>query len=387
MHKIWHRPHVPHEILPLTSLRGLAAILVVLCHIPIPTDLSMNYPMLRALVEFGWFGVPLYFVLSGYLITKLALDEKSKFGQLSLKFFFIRRIFRIWPIYFLGCFLGLWAWYVPCLHEISASPQYLFPFITFTTNIAMMQNIGQVGAMGMLWTLALEEQFYVFWGITLKMLDQKIKLLSVALIVISACMLWRVFPLPFQTFIEYRIQLPISFVSILVGCVIALILPRITPHQEKLKPILLTIAFIGTFVLIKLCATLPTQRLDCLKLITIADLLALTYLILGCWHVSPFIKIFDRPFLRTLGDLSLASYFINLPAIYLYGRWIEPRFSGYIFHPWFAYLLEIILIYNIVFGLSYLWHTLEKPIYDLRHHFRPKHEENTTQKIELMRHI
>jgi len=168
------------DILALNGLRGMAAILVILCHLPIPTIVQKAHPYLRPILEFGWVGVPIYFILSGYLITWLALKEKKEFNDLSLKFFFIRRILRLWPIYILTCTLGLWIYRFPEFDEIAATPNWLLPLATFTTNIAITLHQEHFGALGAFWTLALEEQFYLMAGILLK----KMKLNSLLLVFI-----------------------------------------------------------------------------------------------------------------------------------------------------------------------------------------------------------
>lgn len=71
----------------LNGLRGFAALMVIICHLPIPPLLHQHYPFITSIFAAGWLGVPIYFSLSGYLITWLALEEKKTFKDLSLRFF------------------------------------------------------------------------------------------------------------------------------------------------------------------------------------------------------------------------------------------------------------------------------------------------------------
>ena len=85
----------------LHGLRCIAALMVIVTHIELfkaryglPNIYHFNK-------DFGVYGVDFFFVLSGFLITYLLFKEDDKFGFINLKFFYLRRIFRIWPLYYL----------------------------------------------------------------------------------------------------------------------------------------------------------------------------------------------------------------------------------------------------------------------------------------------
>ncbi len=369
MFKFGIRPCIANEIKPLTSLRGLAAILVILCHLPVPAFVAQQHPSIRAMFEFGWMGVPIYFVLSGYLITQLALQEKEKYQQLSLKFFFMRRILRVWPIYFLFCALGLWAWKLPSVREIAASPQYFIPFLTFTTNVAMVKDIGQVGLLGALWTIALDEQFYLFWGICLKYLARK-ELIQVGIVCFFLCLMWRMFPLPFSTFIMYRIQLPVSLCTIMEGCLLAFIMPTLLRHK-KIQLLFIAGVFIGSLALILWEWPFPGSVAGCFYLIGAADWIAVALVVVCCGE-NRITKLLNNRVLYFFGDISLAMYMSNLFVIYFYFRycswaWLFPKNVAGI---WGDFALNSLSVFLIVCGVSYLWHRLDKPLLDARKLFR-----------------
>ena len=88
----------------LDTLRAIAALVVVIGHIElqkkeIGIPNLINHPYIR--LASGHIGVVLFFVLSGFLITYLLAKEKEKAGKIAFKKFYIRRIFRIWPLYYL----------------------------------------------------------------------------------------------------------------------------------------------------------------------------------------------------------------------------------------------------------------------------------------------
>jgi len=105
--------------------------------------------------------VDLFLLLSAYLITELLLREKDQFGQIHLQSFYIRRILRIWPLYFLGILI---AALLPLVDTgQSFPPKYVVAFLLLSGNLLTSLAGSPRSAMGPLWTVSLEEQFYLFW--------------------------------------------------------------------------------------------------------------------------------------------------------------------------------------------------------------------------------
>jgi peptidoglycan/LPS O-acetylase OafA/YrhL len=145
----------------LDGLRGLAIIVVVLHN---STGLEMRDSWTEKLwtffVDAGWIGVQLFFVLSGFLITGILLDSKGK--PRALRTFYLRRSFRIFPLYYvflIGRFLILPLFMpsmaVPFVEEI--------PFWLYVSNWSEIIRAVPLTAMGHFWSLAVEEQFYLLW--------------------------------------------------------------------------------------------------------------------------------------------------------------------------------------------------------------------------------
>ena len=95
-----------------------------------------------ALRENGGFGVQLFFILSGYLIATLLLREEARYGRISLRAFWIRRILRIWPLYYLVVAIGFGL--IPAIEGQMRTPGYrdmlrihLIPFLAFLGNWSM----------------------------------------------------------------------------------------------------------------------------------------------------------------------------------------------------------------------------------------------------------
>lgn len=124
----------------------------------------------------GFFGVNLFFVLSGFLITRILITSKQRDAQLgrshgkSLKTFYIRRNLRIFPVYYLTI-LGLAVAGFPAVRE------HLGWLLTYTTNIWIVLHQTWLGAIDHLWSLAVEEQYYLFFPFLIFFIPDRLVLL------------------------------------------------------------------------------------------------------------------------------------------------------------------------------------------------------------------
>lgn len=114
-------------------------------------------------------GVSLFFAISGFLITTLLLRERSQSGSISLKRFYIRRALRIFPLYY--AVLGLYATMVWVVEKRSAAGDVFWHnlpyFVTYTSNWFVRLDSDRV-IFYFAWSLATEEQFYLFWPLVMK---------------------------------------------------------------------------------------------------------------------------------------------------------------------------------------------------------------------------
>lgn len=121
----------------------------------------------------GWLGVDLFFALSGFLITTLLLGEQARTGSISLKHFWARRFLRLLPAYYLyalGITLAMWLWSGSVRQEHGGwSPgEFTAALWLHAMNFAPLGGIwnGQAATIH-LWSLAVEEQYYLFWPLVL----------------------------------------------------------------------------------------------------------------------------------------------------------------------------------------------------------------------------
>jgi peptidoglycan/LPS O-acetylase OafA/YrhL len=124
----------------------------------------------------GNLGVNFFFVLSGFLITYLLIEEKRMNEVVDLKSFWMRRILRIWPLYYFCVFFGFVLF--PILKQYfggdpneHANPIY---FISFLSNFDMIYNARpDASVLSVLWSVAIEEQFYLVWPIIIFLVPLK----------------------------------------------------------------------------------------------------------------------------------------------------------------------------------------------------------------------
>ena len=149
----------------LDCLRFFAFFAVFIFHtLPQQPDYysARNIPfatLIASLARAGSFGVDLFFLLSAYLITELLLREKESFGRVHLKSFYVRRILRIWPLYFLAIFIGVLLTFVDSDQHFPV--KYVVAFMLLSGHW-LQSLIGAPGSvMNSLWSVSFEEQFYL----------------------------------------------------------------------------------------------------------------------------------------------------------------------------------------------------------------------------------
>jgi peptidoglycan/LPS O-acetylase OafA/YrhL len=158
------------RIAELDGIRGLAILLVLVWHYFVSAVDFQNASNLLLLparaLSLSWSGVDLFFVLSGFLIGGILLDNRSSISY--FKTFYVRRIARILPLYFVWLlifivivWLGVYR-SVPDLNRLFDQPLPLWSYATFTQNF-FMTYYSYFGPewLGITWSLAIEEQFYL----------------------------------------------------------------------------------------------------------------------------------------------------------------------------------------------------------------------------------
>ena len=164
------RPEVTKRLPELDGIRGCAILLVLVWHYvqnQLHPEVGTLLAYFRQAIGFTWSGVDLFFVLSGFLIAGILIDQRG--SPHYFRAFYIRRVCRIFPLYYIniGIFLAFLAWQSD-LDQVFAplfggSEVPLWSYFSFTQNIFMgANNSAGAGWLAVTWSLAVEEQFYLF---------------------------------------------------------------------------------------------------------------------------------------------------------------------------------------------------------------------------------
>jgi peptidoglycan/LPS O-acetylase OafA/YrhL len=202
----------------LDPLRFFAFAAVFISHLtyflryPVNVTVGGTWPSL--FLQIGDVAVWFFFALSGFLITFLLLRERNVTHSISIKSFYFRRILRIWPAYFTAIFLAVVVSFVArgsiLPYRIDIDWSWISPFFIFIGNISRAYH-GSVNEMlSVLWSLAVEQQYYLIWPVLLLIFRKKIHYVVIAGIITSG--LFRYFAHP-----TYEVR---SFSTLSVMCTI-----------------------------------------------------------------------------------------------------------------------------------------------------------------------
>ncbi len=166
----------------LDGLRFICFLAVFLYHCNETIFPKIANPKIVSFLNFlfrnGNLGVNIFFVLSGFLITFLLIKEKELKNTISLSNFYVRRILRIWPLFYLCIFLGFAVFPLVKYGTIPSpnEPSNFWSYIFFAGNfnfIKIWPHPPDALNLLVLWSVAVEEQFYLTWPIILKYFSGK----------------------------------------------------------------------------------------------------------------------------------------------------------------------------------------------------------------------
>jgi peptidoglycan/LPS O-acetylase OafA/YrhL len=174
----------------LDALRFLAFMFVFFSHLFFSNNMFLANafaPFRQYLSPYAFIGISFFFTLSGFLITWILLSEIAINTSFSLKNFYIRRSLRIWPLYFLIVAIGYIL--VPLLSDLFRIPSPHLPniwwFLTFTSNFYFGSfNSNVLFLLVFLWSIAVEEQFYLAWGALMFFFHKKTVAIVITLLLI-----------------------------------------------------------------------------------------------------------------------------------------------------------------------------------------------------------
>jgi peptidoglycan/LPS O-acetylase OafA/YrhL len=350
----------------LDGLRGIAIILVILYH---------NFNFIEYF-NYGWLGVDLFFVLSGFLITDIlfnSLNSKNYF-----KSFYARRILRIFPLYYFSLILFLWI--IPAINtsllDMKYYQEHQLWFWTYLQNWPLIfKDDSGASVLNHYWSLAIEEQYYLIWPFIILLLKKpkRIFILCILLLVIviaSRFYIWQNrndFPTYERAFLFTRID------GILIGAMLASLYNINAQLLRKYFTVflLLLTALNYAFYLFKKNQSPDFPVWGIAGFTTFALIFAMI-VYEAVMKENKFINfILSNSFLRFLGKYSYGFYIFHWPVAIILSPWFYNITSALFEKNSFIHLLSTGILSTIAGLLVSIicYHALEKHFLKLKKYF------------------
>ncbi len=371
----------------LDGMRAIAIVLVLLFHYPFAKNGQLAI-FSTAPVHGGFLGVDVFFVLSGFLITALLLEESARHGSISLGAFYARRALRLLPAFFV-LFVFAAACYVMLGANDSARPTAggLVGMLFYLANWVQIWNRSSLGGVfGHTWSLAIEEQFYlVFPVVALVALGARARRLTLAVVVAAGAATaaaWRAIYWQHtranSSFVDYYARItgrslpqtnPVHLWdrwyfgtdmradALLVGCLAAIVLAGLRPRLGRRGLIVLQVAgvlaFAGAGLIIFKAVIVASAWLPLWGLLVLELCVALaTMSFVVASPRNPLAALLSLPPLVWIGRRSYAIYLFHTSVLFLL-----PRHRTHLPPP-----LQLVFTFAVV-GLAaeLSWRFVEQP--------------------------
>ena len=305
----------------------------------------------------GYLGVDVFFALSGFLITRLLIEEQAATGAIALRAFYVRRGLRLLPALF--AFLGIWGIYLvatvpPDLWSLVGA--YVAVVILYAANWAEIWWY-RLGIFGHTWSLAIEEQFYLIWPLAVFLLlrgaARPRRIAWILLAGAAASVLWRV-DLALESATEARIYLATDTHSdgLLVGAAVAFLLNQDLFNRFP-KP-LGAMGFLSAIGLAAMLVAVPFDPYYACGVTALAALATGVIILSALARPSVITRLLDTRALVGTGMISYALYLWHFPIFHTLGVLKEPGRPG----PWASVVLAWGLTFAAAVGSYFL---IERP--------------------------
>ncbi len=307
----------------LDGIRGLAVLLIVVHHLPVAVPwLFFHHRPTKG----GGFGVDMFFVLSGFLITAILLRDQAHGGRVRFGAFYLRRAMRLLPalVFFLAVFLVyVWSTDLPGAHEPSSALSILF----YYSNTGF-RRLPMSPGLGNFWSLALEEQFYLLWPLCVALLvgarrrtGTVVVLLVGAIIAVAVhrAIMWD----NGANWVRLYSRLDTRADALLVGCLLAHLWVRDKLPKRGIQTAG-WIALVFFLYLVRVGASNDFLYRGGFTLIALSVGMIMLAVLESPWPVARVFRLWP---LRALGRVSYGLYIWHLAvftAVLRYGRWWAP---------------------------------------------------------------
>jgi peptidoglycan/LPS O-acetylase OafA/YrhL len=326
-----------------------------------PTKLNRKGKYISAVIENGSYGVEIFFVISGFLITTLLLKEKQANGKISILKFYARRTLRIWPLYYLIIALAplLIVWKGQTYY-----PNY-YANIFFYNNFDTAINHYWVFPLAHFWSLCIEEHFYIFWPFIIAFIPNK-HLVKTFGFLILAGILYRASAITGNPNPWYPIYLNTfaRFDAIVIGAIVAYI-HYINPIKLRISKISRLIVYIIFMIAYSNITIFDWGNFfeACFKkyfFISITVFSMVNYL----FNDQPLFEFLNNRVIRYLGKVSFGIYIYGLVVLEII---IYKIILPYHINNWMVYLLIVVAASLLIPIISY--ECFEKQILKLKKRF------------------
>ncbi|HIA54316.1 MAG TPA: acyltransferase [Candidatus Melainabacteria bacterium] len=288
----------------LDGLRGIAIILVLLAHSHSTTGFQPDIPVVRTILGMGTVGVDLFFVISGFLITTLMLREVERHGSLNLRAFYVRRSLRIFPAYFTYLFF---LFLLQTIGRVDLSSTDWITALTYIVNF----NADRPWEIGHIWSLSIEEHFYLLWPMLFCLVGHRSAARSCAIVIVLVCLLRCVLVVvPYDLTIDLKWTF-LRIDTIAFGCLLACVVRK--DSWRKVLDNIIHFRWTGALLLMALIVALVipdfSWRLSiavatCLKSISLTGLVWLAVR----WNDSRIGSFLQMRWLERIGVMSYSIY-------------------------------------------------------------------------------
>jgi peptidoglycan/LPS O-acetylase OafA/YrhL len=353
------------------------------------TPVSALDHIVYGVLDFGWVGVDLFFVLSGFLITGILVDSKP--GAHYFRNFYIRRVLRIFPLYY--GFLAAWLVILPAFYMWPADVDVIpvSPFWSWAYLVNIIQSVhddwrAAPPYASHLWSLAIEEQFYLCWPAVVFLCSRR-RLLTICTALIVVGIFTRLTLMSYGFYTSAYLITPARLDALAVGAIIAVLARRPAGFPiASYRPVLFASTAGFTLLIVQHVTGVASNRYLALLLSSIDHTavagLCGALLVMAIDGRSAVARFLSGSPLRFFGRYSYALYVFHLPVIYFIERyWFKvdsaPLFMGT--------RLWGLLLFAVVAGgasvvLAYLsWHGYEKHFLKLKDRFTYKRPSVTVE--------
>ena len=218
----------PNYFRALTGIRGYAFLAVFFTHYDLVLErpASIWHSPMYLWLNLTWFLVPIYFVMSGFLITRILLGTREREGYFRI--FYLRRAIRVLPLYYIvigAVALSALFWH----YQLGAKHGLYLMFLQNFTDV----RVGKWVDVSHLWSLSIEEQFYLLWPLAIWKLRSERQLLRFTYALIASCTVFRIlWPLWHMQAWHAYTTTPARVDAILLGCALALHYNRLNDRAE-----------------------------------------------------------------------------------------------------------------------------------------------------------